>query len=166
MQNVHAVNVPNSFKNLLDIGLNLENLYFRSCTTTWKLFVCKGECTSFSETELCSNKWSRSPWEQHLQPMLNVFKYGQIDLISSVLSYKNGQIHFWDQDQRAPSAEEIQQTGDPGMSQAGEQVPLLKGSGASAAPQRQKLGSKDFTCPSVNDTLHHPKCSPSKHKVS
>lgn len=49
------------------------------------------------------------------------------------------------------------------MSETGQQVPLLEGSGASAASQRQELGSKDFTCPSVDHALHHPEGSPETH---
>lgn len=50
------------------------------------------------------------------------------------------------------------------MSQTGEQVSLLEGSGPSAGLQRQELGSKDFTRPSVDYTFHYPVCSPKTGK--
>lgn len=50
------------------------------------------------------------------------------------------------------------------MSEAGQQVPLLEGPGASAATQGQELGSKYLTCPSVDYTLYHPECSPKTQK--
>lgn len=46
------------------------------------------------------------------------------------------------------------------MGQTGQQVPLLEGPGPHAAPQRQELGSKHFSCPSVDYTLHYPEGSP------
>lgn len=73
---------------------------------------------------------------------------------------KDKRIHFCDEHQGAFGAEKVQQTGHPGVSETGKQVPLLKGSGPRAAPQRQELGGKHFSCPSVNHTLHYPKGSP------
>lgn len=61
-------------------------------------------------------------------------------------------------------AKEVQQTSHSGVSEAGQQVPLLEGPGPSAAPQRQKLGSKDFSGPSVDDALHYSERSPKTQK--
>lgn len=77
-----------------------------------------------------------------------------------IWQYGPERIHFCDQHQSASGAEEVQQTGHSGVSQTGQQVPLLEGPGPSAAPQRKKLGGKHLTCSSVNYTLHHPEGSP------
>lgn len=73
-------------------------------------------------------------------------------------------IHFCDQHQGAFGAEEVQQTGHSGVSQTGEQVSLLEGPGPRAAPQGQELGSKHFSGPSVDYTLHDAKSSPGRRK--
>lgn len=74
-------------------------------------------------------------------------------------------IHFCDQHQSASGAKEVQQAGDSGVSQAGQQVPLLERSGARTAPHGYKLGGKYLTCPPVNYTLHHPEGSPATQRL-
>lgn len=74
-------------------------------------------------------------------------------------------IHLCDQHQRASGAEEVQQAGDSGVSQAGQQVPLLERSGPRAAPHGYKLGGKHLPCPPVDHTLHHPEGSPAAQSL-
>lgn len=119
--------------------------------------------TSLSETDPFSSRWSRSPWEQHLGTRLKNFVLN-IKSLTYETFWKDGTndkgIHFCDEHQGAFGAEKVQQTGHPGVSEAGKQVPFLKGPGPCAAPQRQELGGKHFPCPSVDHTLHYPKGSP------
>lgn len=74
-------------------------------------------------------------------------------------------IHFCDQHQSASGAKEVQQAGDSGVSQAGQQVPLLERSGPRTAPHGEKLGSKYLACPPVNYTLHYPESSPATQRL-
>lgn len=80
--------------------------------------------------------------------------------VLNILELWTERIHFCDQHQSASGTKEVQQTGDSGVSQTGEQVPLLEGPGPSAAPQRQELSSKHLPCSSVDHTLHYPEGSP------
>lgn len=90
-------------------------------------------------------------------------KCGRIPL-SPPKTLHTERIHFCNQHQSASGAEEVQQAGDSGVSQAGQQVPLLERSGPRTAPYRQKLGGKYLTCPPVNHTLHHPEGSPATQR--
>lgn len=56
-------------------------------------------------------------------------------------------------------AEEVEQAGHPAVREPGQQVSLLNGSGASAALQRDELGSKNLSTRPVCNSLHHPKCT-------
>ena len=87
-----------------------------------------------------------------------------VSLYTLCCSVTTGRIHLCDEHQSASGAEEVEQAGDSGVRQAGQQVSLLEASGPSAAPHREELSSEHFPRPSVDDTLHHPEGSPETHR--